>query len=783
MNTCCKIALLVLLCNGSPYSQPALPYLQLGQNYLQKSHLIVSDKRFHSPRPRVGLSAATDSGFSILSRWGWGACYAVAQDSPFVVVGNGSLLQVLAWDAKTNSLSKVSECDMLMPIFQIRIRDSLAYIIGGAILAIVDVRDPNQIKPLGSLQVPDILLTLELVDSIAYMTTWFGNLYLSDIRDPLTPRLISRALLYSERAGALAVKNGYCYTGGLDTPLLYVYDVRKPDSVKYVRFVETGGLPLYAAIRDTVLIVGAKNTATIQFYSLATPDTPAYISGLNLPGIDTFYINDLKSAGPHLYVSTDISGFFDIDLTDSAQPFIAMHRFFPYGTSSGGSVTTSTTGLLYVACDNGLAIYNALDSLSYAGFYPTAGTIAKMSIRGNLAAVAATTGGLWLLDISDPRRPKQISNINNGGNTFDVTFSSNRLIMYDAQLWDVRHVNGGVYIYDISDSTTPKLLSTFAPPPLDFNADDGVTMCLDSNLLFLAQQQAPNPPHTYVEIVDIADPLHPYQVLQVTLPFFVTRMAARGGALYVASRGNGLSIFDYRSLPSFPRVDSVLSGGTIFSVTLDDSVMFLRTGGDISVYDILQPATPELVSSFIVNSTAPPPYDLPLAGNFLYCQIVGTSSGIAAIDAADRHRFGIRGFIEEIGASALGASDGYLLVAWPEVGITLYHNDLVLDVKPVKPPAAPTSYRLEQNFPNPFNPATTITYEIPSSSMVDLTIHDLLGREIATLVDEIQPAGTYRIHWATRNAASGIYFYQLTARPRNGKSQPFVFVKKMVFTK
>jgi phosphatidylserine/phosphatidylglycerophosphate/cardiolipin synthase-like enzyme len=78
-------------------------------------------------------------------------------------------------------------------------------------------------------------------------------------------------------------------------------------------------------------------------------------------------------------------------------------------------------------------------------------------------------------------------------------------------------------------------------------------------------------------------------------------------------------------------------------------------------------------------------------------------------------------------------------------------------------PAIPASFALEQNFPNPFNPTTTIRFHLPSVAPVTLMVYDLLGREVATLVNEPMKAGSYSVELNARNLASGVYFYRLHA--------------------
>jgi cyanophycinase-like exopeptidase len=75
----------------------------------------------------------------------------------------------------------------------------------------------------------------------------------------------------------------------------------------------------------------------------------------------------------------------------------------------------------------------------------------------------------------------------------------------------------------------------------------------------------------------------------------------------------------------------------------------------------------------------------------------------------------------------------------------------------------PASYSLLQNYPNPFNPATVIPYELPASGDVRLTVYDMLGREVAVLVNERRGPGRYEAVFHAAELASGVYLYRLTA--------------------
>jgi hypothetical protein len=90
--------------------------------------------------------------------------------------------------------------------------------------------------------------------------------------------------------------------------------------------------------------------------------------------------------------------------------------------------------------------------------------------------------------------------------------------------------------------------------------------------------------------------------------------------------------------------------------------------------------------------------------------------------------------------------------------------------------AIPTEFALDQNFPNPFNPATQIRIQMPQDGHAKLTIFNTAGQEVAKLVDGDLAAGSHVISWNANNMASGAYFYRLEAGT-------FSAVKRMLLLK
>jgi hypothetical protein len=139
-------------------------------------------------------------------------------------------------------------------------------------------------------------------------------------------------------------------------------------------------------------------------------------------------------------------------------------------------------------------------------------------------------------------------------------------------------------------------------------------------------------------------------------------------------------------------------------------------------------------------------------------------------------------------------SDGRVLVTGGYDGQTetklteLFKTD-PNDIKDYNTGKIPSSFSLLQNFPNPFNPNTKISWQSPVGSWQTLKVYDVLGNEVAILVDEYKPAGSYEIEFGGhsdkgQNLSSGIYFYQLrVGGPETSSGQAFVETKKMILMK
>ena len=223
-----------------------------------------------------------------------------------------------------------------------------------------------------------------------------------------------------------------------------------------------------------------------------------------------------------------------------------------------------------------------------------------------------------------------------------------------------------------------------------------------------------------------------------------------------AQFGGGISIEDYPSNVSPDFINN----------TIVNNVASYRGGG---IYANYVGVTPKMLNSILWGNTAPSDPQLNSRVLTEYSNIEGGFTGTGNIDQDPQ-------FVNE-NYCFLDSGSPCIDSGCPE---TIYNdldgsrNDMgcygwqsPTDVEEItKGEGIPNKYRLSQNYPNPFNPTTTIKYQLPTkvkseTANVKLIIYDILGREIATLVNQKQNPGNYEITWDAGNLTSGVYFCRL----------------------
>jgi len=135
----------------------------------------------------------------------------------------------------------------------------------------------------------------------------------------------------------------------------------------------------------------------------------------------------------------------------------------------------------------------------------------------------------------------------------------------------------------------------------------------------------------------------------------------------------------------------------------------------------------------------------------------------------------------EIGFASLAGNDLSDLRANAESARQMWREIVATSVEDNNSPDLPTAFSLEPNFPNPFNPSTEISFQLPRASRVTIEVYDLLGRRVLTLIDKLQPAGRHTVRWNGTNESgalvqSGVYLYRMA-------TAGFVQTHKMLLVK
>jgi len=256
---------------------------------------------------------------------------------------------------------------------------------------------------------------------------------------------------------------------------------------------------------------------------------------------------------------------------------------------------------------------------------------------------------------------------------------------------------------------------------------------------------------------------------------FVGRIAAvfvQDSLLFVSTNKNQLwlhRITDSLDIEPLSAIDFEGTPAKIMAIA-GRLVAFVRN--EMIIYDYSDPKFPELVRDIPM---ALPVMDAVKREDKLYT-VGPLGAAIYNLDGAmpDLIEYGGRG------GSFLDVEE-HILVTSDGGAIDIYRLPFDDEPPPPNPETPLANYALDQNYPNPFNAATTIAYSLSVRSRVKIVVYNLLGQQVQTLIDEEKPSGQFTAHWNGKDyagsyAASGVYFYRLTAGN-------YVATKKMVLLK
>jgi serine protease AprX len=235
-------------------------------------------------------------------------------------------------------------------------------------------------------------------------------------------------------------------------------------------------------------------------------------------------------------------------------------------------------------------------------------------------------------------------------------------------------------------------------------------------------------------------------------------MAVARGIVVVNSAGNNGYNSTHNTLNAPADGDSVLSIGALNPDGSRSS--FSSVGPTTSVPARIKPdVMAQGTGVRIASSSNPTGYSNYGAGTSFSCPL---AAGVAALLVHANPQATPVQIADALRSTASNAASPNNLTGWGTIDAVAAISALTLPG--TGETGRPATFHLLQNYPNPFNPTTRITFEVPSTNHVRLTVYDVLGRTVATLVDDIRSQGTHTVVWRpSGNVSTGVYLYRLTS--------------------
>ncbi len=388
-----------------------------------------------------------------------------------------------------------------------------------------------------------------------------------------------------------------------------------------------------------------------------------------------------------------------------------------------------------------------------------------IAVQGNYAYVVCDDSGLCIVNITNVRSPTLTSHLALSGWAQGIAIQNG--FAYIAYRF------GGISIVDISSPTQPVLMTSYEPVPMNvrgvFVRDSILYAVSDNYGLYTFSISNPDT----VRLLGSVS-LDGYRVVVVdTLAYVVgTRLE-----IVNVKRPDSLFIINTASPPAgvTPYFHNLAISGHFAFCTNYNSGEELNNG--IYSFDITDAFSPIYLSSDRQNLGTrihQGPFGIAASGNTIF---ESSTNYIQIVDASNSDSLYLR---TEYGAAFghawnIVTQDTFVYVA-TDSGLKIF--SYIQPVSAVRPrnDEVPKQATLLDNYPNPFNPTTTIRYSIPSPGLVDLRVFNVTGQEITMLIHEREAAGSYAVKLDSSKLPSGVYFYRL-------ETNRVIAMKKMVLVK
>jgi hypothetical protein len=617
--------------------------------------------------------------------------------------------------------------------------DSLLYTtsFGRDSIVVFSLADPSYPQELIRAAVTDYTLQLERLDDNLVGSSQVYAYSIINIEDRLNPGLLMTLDLQYVASNGILIGD-YLYITGARFPAYHRYlevfdisDTLNPSSI-YLGDLGYGYSSRMRRNGDYIYLVNY--TAGMEIFDINDPANPVFMDTV----LTGYPISEMLVSGDYAFGSGFGDSIYTIDLSNPTNPAI-VNAF--YNQYAAGEFQLNEENLYFTTASviSVLDISNSLAPQLMGRYIPGVGSV-DIARWGNYAYLASGYGGFEIFDISDPTDPVGIGYYNTHEQTHKIHISDGILYLADNY--------SGVLVFSLADPINPELLSTIF---LENNAYD---MYASDSLLYIADLDG-------FKIADVSNPSNPVIVCNYqSLPVHngCRAIVGYGDYIYTAQMDSGFCIYDVSDMTNPFKIDCLESGGWT-EIAIRDTILFLsRYDSGLSIFDISHPSNPDIIST-----TPPSASDLSVWGNLAYLTYSG--DGVKIFDITDLNSpesvgtyldYGFcNGVVVENDTAFVSAGNGGLWILRYESPTDIYGNE-----------AKSSRFSILNNYPNPFNASTTIEFTITESQNVSLTVYDLLGRQVRTLIDDYRRAGSHTVTFGASALSSGVYFYRLQAGQR-----------------
>jgi hypothetical protein len=279
-----------------------------------------------------------------------------------------------------------------------------------------------------------------------------------------------------------------------------------------------------------------------------------------------------------------------------------------------------------------------------------------------------------------------------------------------------------------------------------------------------------------LRVLDVTNPAHPVEIgcyCPTRLPFYDVAISENGNYAYVAAEDR-MEIFDISTNPSSPRIVGTWLGNIGFvdacTVKLSGNYAFISSGSYPKTIDISDPTNPVEIYRYYSNVYV---WDYVIDGHYLFMACGDT---FRIYDVSNPHYSTLTGYYHRYQGSTCGiATDGNYVYVAEGTFFGVYDCSAATAVGQT-PNFAPEKFTLNPAYPNPFNPTTTISFDLPQAEQMTLNIYNVAGQFVRQLVNERLTPGKHTVVFDGSRLPSGMYFYRLNA-------SNFTATRKMLLVK